>query len=174
MSNDINETQSFTSKDVAKRLGIETVTVRKYSQELESKGYKFQKNDKDWRVYYSEDIKALAYFQVLRNQGDSVEESALKVAELQQSDLVYRTPDTTIQEDDMQDEMKEFIQQQENFNKELLERLDKQQKYITEKLEVRDQQLMQALNQSMETQKLIAAAQEEKEKPTKKWWEFWK
>ncbi|WP_445490006.1 hypothetical protein [Niallia sp. 03133] len=38
-----NDIKTYSSKDVAKRLSIEPVTVRKYSQMLEDEGYSFNK-----------------------------------------------------------------------------------------------------------------------------------
>ena len=63
-----------------------------------------------------------------------------------------------------------FTEQQENFNKELIEQLKKQQSYIENSLLERDKKLMEALRETQETRKLIAAAEENK----KPWWKFWK
>lgn len=169
MDSNINENErKFTTKELAERLGIENVTVRKYAQELESKGYLFEKNKANWRLFSVDDIKAMAYFQVLRGQDKSVEDSASKVAELQRSNVVYRSTDTTIQTDDIKSDIEKFQEQQEKFNEELLDRLDKQQKYINERLENRDQQLMQVLKEIQEQKKI-----ELQQQSNRRWWKFW-
>jgi hypothetical protein len=57
---------------------------------------------------------------------------------------------------------------QEEFNRQLLERLDQQQTYIDKRLDERDERLMIALRKSMETQKMIAATQEQEPKKENK------
>lgn len=165
----MSEKKYLSTKEVAEKLGIKEVTVRKYSMELESKGYIFEKNEKNWRLFRNEDMQAFSYLQALQLQGKTVSESAQKVAELQQSNLVYRSPDMTIQvktsQDDIKDQMLQFIEQQQNFNKELINRLEQQNKYINEKLEKRDHKLMQTLNELQEQKKL---------EQRKKSWQFWK
>lgn len=73
--------------------------------------------------------------------------------------------------DEKVNQLLEHIEKQEQFNLELLDRLDQQQKHIEERLNSqekrlnkRDETLMQHLRETMETQKLIAAAQEEEKK----------
>ena len=168
MDNDTEKNQDFSSKEVAKRLGIETVTLRKYSQELENNGYEFKKNARGWRVFLPDDLKALAYFQVLRNRGKSVSESAAKVAELQQSSLVVTDTDITLQDYDTKSDIEKFMEQQQSFNQELIKRLDKQQEYIDNRLQERDKNLMNAMDHLLE-QKQHAATKEKK-----RWWQFWK
>ncbi|MBM7543269.1 MerR family transcriptional regulator [Amphibacillus cookii] len=173
MDNDINKKDdvhaTYATKEVAERLDIKTVTVRKYTQELEDKGYKFEKNESNWRIFHADDLQALAYLQVLRNQGKSVSESAEKVAELQQSNLSYRINDTAIQTGDTKNDMEKYIERQEEFNKALIDRLDKQQKYIDQRLEERDQNLMKFMNDMQEQRKLEVQQQEQ----GKRWWKFW-
>jgi hypothetical protein len=57
---------------------------------------------------------------------------------------------------------------QEEFNRQLLERLDQQQAYIDKRLDERDERLMIALRNSLETQKMIAATQEQEQKKENK------
>lgn len=61
-------------------------------------------------------------------------------------------------------EFKEFKIQQEQFNKELLSQLQKQQEYTQSSLLERDKNLMQAIRETQETQKLTAAFEKEKRK----------
>jgi|GEM_PF-2768508 len=51
---------SMKTSDIASRLGLETVTIRKYCLELEKRGFVFQRNDGKNRDFTSEDLHALS------------------------------------------------------------------------------------------------------------------
>jgi len=51
---------SMKTSDIASRLGLETVTIRKYCLELEKRGFVFQRNDGKNRDFTSEDLLALS------------------------------------------------------------------------------------------------------------------
>lgn len=144
----------YSSKDVAKRLSIEPVTVRKYSQMLEEQGYIFKKDEKNWRQYSEDDIHFLEYICHLKEMGKSLDESIQHVANLFRSSLSIAKPDISLQEENP---FLQFVKSQEEFNKKLLERMDQ-----------RDKNLMAAIRELQETKKQIAAASQ------KKWWQFWK
>lgn len=146
--------KTYSSRDVAKRLLIEPVTVRKYSQMLEEQGYSFKKDEKGWRHYSEDDIKFLEYLCNMKLMGKSLDESVKHVASLYRANLSISQPDTSLQEENP---MLQFIKSQEEFNKKLLERMDQ-----------RDKNLMAAIRELQETKKQIAAATQ------KKWWQFWK
>lgn len=151
----------YSSKEVADRLSIQPVTVRKYSQLLEDKGYIFNRDEKDWRKYTENDLQALKHLINLKSDGKSVEECVEVVANLYHSNLSILSTDTTLQGENP---LKEFMERQLEFNKKVLERLDQQEQRQAE----RDKNLMIALNQSLETQKQLAASQVKR-----KWWKFW-
>jgi len=46
---------SMKTSEIASRLGLETVTIRKYCLELEKRGFVFQRNDGKNRDFTSED-----------------------------------------------------------------------------------------------------------------------
>lgn len=144
----------YSSKDVAKRLSIEPVTVRKYSQMLEEEGYLFKKDEKGWRRYNEDDIRFLEYLINMKLMGKSLEDSVKHVASLYRSSLNIAKPDISLQEENP---FLQFIKSQEEFNKKLLERIDQ-----------RDKNLMAAIRELQETKKQIASA------ARKKWWQFWK
>ncbi len=48
----------YFAKDVAAELEVTTSTLRRWSIELEKAGYKFERNEKDQRIYYDRDFKA--------------------------------------------------------------------------------------------------------------------
>lgn len=152
-----SDTKIYTSKEVAKRIKVEPVTVRKYSQMLEDKGYVFKKDEKGWRQYSDDDIRSLEYLCNMKNMGKSLDESVKHVASLYQSNLNISNTDTSLHEENP---ILEFMKRQEDFNKKLIERMDQ-----------RDKNLMAAIRELQETKKELATtAQEHK----KKWWQFWK
>ena len=51
---------SMKTSEIASRLGLETVTIRKYCLELEKHGFVFQRNDGKNRDFTSEDLHALS------------------------------------------------------------------------------------------------------------------
>lgn len=51
---------SMKTSDIASRLGLETVTIRKYCLKLEKRGFVFQRNDGKNRDFTSEDLHALS------------------------------------------------------------------------------------------------------------------
>ena len=164
----LNSEKFYSSKEVADRLSIQPVTVRKYSQLLEDKGYIFNRDEKGWRRYSKNDLQALKHLINLKSDGKSVDESVDVVAHLYHSNLSILPTDTTLQEENS---LKLFMENQMEFNKEILERLDQQEQFqekLIQRLDERDKNLMIALNQSLETQKQIASTKE------KKWWRFWR
>ncbi|MBC9706292.1 MAG: DUF3967 domain-containing protein [Enterococcus sp.] len=152
MNNDI---KMYSSKDVAKRLSLEPVTVRKYSQMLEEHGYLFKKDEKKWRKYSEDDITSLEYLCKMKSMGKSLEESVQHIASLYRSSLNISKPDITLQQPENQ--FLEFMKRQEEFNKRLLEQIDQ-----------RDKNLIMQMNELQETKKQLASAAQ------KKWWQFWK
>jgi len=147
--------KTYSSKDVAKRLSIEPVTVRKYSQMLEEKDYSFNKDEKGWRQYTESDIRYLEYLCNLKTSGHSLEEATDRVASLYRDNLDISQPNIALYQED--NPLFLYMKKQEEFNKKLLERMDQ-----------RDQNLMAAIRELQETKKQIALASQ------KKWWHFWK
>lgn len=154
-------TKVYSTGEVAKRIRVEPVTVRKYAQMLEEKGYKFEKDQKGWRRFKETDLHALEHIATLRYSGFSVEESIENIASLYRQSLSISHTDTTLQESEP---LKKFMETQLEFNKKILERLDQQEQRQSE----RDRNLINVMNQSLETQKQIASTKE------KQWWQFWK
>ncbi len=59
----------------------------------------------------------------------------------------------------------------------MVDQLQKQQDYIKDSIDERDKKLMLAIKESMEVQRQLASAEEEKENTRKlksSWWQFWK
>lgn len=153
--------KTFSTGEVAKRILVEPVTVRKYAQMLEEKGYSFEKDQKGWRRFEDTDLHAFEHLATLRHGGLSVEDSIESIARLYHQNLSKLPTDTSIQQGES---LKDFMETQQEFNQKILKRLDQQERRQNE----RDQNLMNVINQSLETQKQFVAAKQ------KKWWEFWK
>lgn len=150
----------YSSKEVAERLSLQPVTVRKYSQMLEEQGYIFTKDDKGWRLYSEDDIVSLQYLSNMRAAGKTLNESVDYVATLYRSNLSLSQSAISLQE---QNPLVEFVQMQQAFNQKILERLEASENRQIE----RDQNLLKALRETQEVKKLVLSKQ-------KRWWEFWK
>lgn len=154
-----SDTKIYSSKDVAKRLSIQPVTVRKYSQMLEEKGVPFAKDEKGWREYSEDNIKFLEYLCNMKSMGKSLEESIERIATLYHANLAIAQPAIPLQEEII---LAEFMQAQHEFNQKLMEQLER----IEQRQIERDHNLMQALRETQETKKQLAAIHK------KKWWIF--
>lgn len=157
-----NNTNTHSSKDVAKRLSIQPVTVRKYSQMLEEQGYSFKKDENGWRQYSEDDIKFLEYLCDMKNMGKSLDDSVQHIATLYRSNLSISPSAIPLQG---KNPLIEFIEAQHEFNQKILERIEASEKRQIE----RDQNLMKAIRETQEVKKQLAASQQEK-----RWWKFWK
>jgi len=152
----------YASGEVAKRILVEPVTVRKYSQMLEVKGYIFERDDKDRRRYTEQDLTALQHLITLRQGGLSVEESVEKIADLYHHNLAILPTDTAPQQ--KESPFLISMKRQEEFNQKIFEQLEAQEKRQIE----RDENLIKALRESQKVKKQLAAIQQNK------WWQFWK
>lgn len=79
---DINDFEiRYTTKDIADKLGVEAVTVRKYALALEKAGYSIDRSNGKDRSYNATDVMAFQYMQSIRSQTSiTVEEAATLVA----------------------------------------------------------------------------------------------
>ncbi|QOT01481.1 DUF3967 domain-containing protein (plasmid) [Brevibacterium sp. JNUCC-42] len=186
MEKGIYETDvTFWGKHIAETLGIATVTLRKWSLELEKQGWTFHKDDQQRRSYTQSDYVALRYLHdLMKDKRRSLENACIEVVRRYSNppetlDITgYRRPDIE-ERHYLEEQLKllvvqqmEFMQQRhEELSEKLVQRLDDQERYIEERLKLRDETLTKTLNEIMETKKLIAVAQE---KPRKKWYQFWK
>lgn len=150
----------YSSKQVAERLSVQPVTVRKYAQMLEEQGYSFTKDAKGWRLYSEDDITSLQYLSNMRAAGKTLNESVDYVATLYRSNLSLSQSAISLQE---QNPLAEFVKAQQAFNQTILERLEASENRQIE----RDQNLLKALRETQEVKKLVLSKQ-------KRWWEFWK
>ena len=156
-----NDTIIYSSKDVAKRLSIQPVTVRKYSQMLEEQGFSFDKDEKGWRQYSEDDIRYLEHLCNMKTMGKSLDEAINHIASLYRANLSIAPSAISLQEGNP---LIEFIKAQQEFNQKILDRFEASEKRQIE----RDQNLLKAIRETQEVKKQLAATQQ------KKWWQFWK
>ena len=155
-----NDTKVYSSKEVAKRLSIQPVTVRKYSQMLEDKGVSFAKDEKGWREYSEENIKFLEYLCNMKSMGKSLEEAIDHMATLYHANLSISPSAISLQEQ-KQNTFIDFMNAQLEFNQKLVEQLER----IEQRQIERDNNLVRALRESQEAKKELAATAQ------KKWWQ---
>nr|MDH3091800.1 MerR family transcriptional regulator [Bacillus velezensis] len=145
----------LSSKDVAKHLGIEPVTVRKYASMLEEQGYSFNKDSKGWRLYTEDDVKTLEYLCTMTKiNGHSLDETVKHIASLYRSKLTISDTATSLQDNPLV----EFMKRQEEFNQRMGERMEQFEKRQHERHET----LTAALRKSLETQRMIATTKQKK------------
>lgn len=170
---------AYWAKEVADALQISDSTLRKWCIALENKGYQFARGTNNSRAFVERDIIVLRRMkELIQNRGVTVEHAASTVVSSVETDTrttgVHETNEVAVRSD--QDVvipvelLKQLLERQERLealNQELLRKLDEQQKYINERLEQRDRQLMEAIRESQETRRLMAASLEAQNKSKK-------
>lgn len=171
-----NIEKAYSTKEVSMSLDIGTSTLRKWCLALEENGYEFIKGENGRRLFVERDLVALRYFQKLvKGENFSLKNAAKVITSKYHSDPSESVTTSVLPEKYEEEHSMErydvtlkkiiaHVNNQEEFNKKLIDRLDQQQKYIEERLNKRDEVLMRLLNESLETKKMIVAAQEEEKK----------
>lgn len=184
------------SKDAALKIEVQPGTMRQWCLAIEKEGYKFERNEKDQRIFYERDINMLFeiktklkktrdrnntiktvveryLFEMNTDISPSVHEEKREIIELSKEDL------QTMLNNAVEKGTNNAMDQQQKFNKELLDRLDKQneyiqkqQQYIDDRINQRDKDLLEGIRELQE-QKQLAAAKEEEEQNKNPWWKFW-
>ena len=84
----------YFAKDVAANLEVTTSTLRRWSIRLEKAGYKFERNEKDQRIYYERDFKAFRELKKLISNNvvlvDAIVSMDVEVLNASQTPSVYR------------------------------------------------------------------------------------
>ena len=153
--------------DVCTLLSIKESTLRKYALILQDAGYHFHTNSKGQRGYFDKDVTVLRRFLEIKKTPDmTLEQSANAVLSwVEQSNMSVRVIEKDEEKerynDDIKD-LKELVTKQNGLIKDLINRMDQQQKYIDDSLNRRDERLMKTIEESMETKKLLATAENER------------
>ncbi|MEH7221275.1 MerR family transcriptional regulator, partial [Bacillus toyonensis] len=71
----------YFAQEVAKQLDINTNTLRRWSIELEKMEYIFERNERNQRIYYENDIDILKQMKEYLNQNWKLEEAATRSME---------------------------------------------------------------------------------------------
>ncbi|MED3813406.1 DUF3967 domain-containing protein [Priestia megaterium] len=173
--------KAYTPKEVNSLLDVSESTARKWCISLEKKGYMFIRNDRNQRLFTEHDLIALKKFQALLKETNMPMDNAADVIISRFGKGTFEDRTLSVPEDSSGERrslerseetikrlmehiqiQEEYMKRQDEFNQNLLKRLDQQEKYMLSRLEERDRSLTDSLREMQQTQKLIAAAQEEK------------
>jgi DNA-binding transcriptional MerR regulator len=169
----------YFAKDVAADLEVTTSTLRRWSIELEKAGYKFERNEKDQRIYYDRDFKAFRELKKLINNSvvlidaiNAVVSMDVEGLNASQTPSVYREETRLTRqflEEILDKKINKAIQQafeegRQQGQKEIKEMMKK----IEKRSEERDDNLMSVIRsiqeEKEEVKQLIAASQEQEKK----------
>jgi DNA-binding transcriptional MerR regulator len=169
----------YFAKDVAADLEVTTSTLRRWSIELEKAGYKFERNEKDQRIYYDRDFKAFRELKKLINNSvvlidaiNAVVSMDLEGLNASQTPSVYREETRLTKQflEEILDErinkaiQKAFEEGRQQGQREIKEMIKK----IEKRSEERDDNLMSVIRsireEKEEVKQLIAASQEQAKK----------
>ena len=169
----------YFAKDVAAELEVTTSTLRRWSIELEKAGYKFERNEKDQRIYYDRDFKAFRELKklisnsvVLVDAINAVVSMDVEGLNASQTPSVYREETRLTRqflEEVLDEKINKAIQQafeegRQQGQKEIKEMMKK----IEKRSEERDDNLISVIRsiqeEKEEVKQLIAASQEQAKK----------
>lgn len=169
----------YFAKDVAADLEVTTSTLRRWSIELEKAGYKFERNEKDQRIYYDRDFKAFRELKklisnsvVLIDAINAVVSMDVESLNASQTPSVYREETRLTRqflEEILDEKINKAMQQafeegRQQGQKEIKEMMKK----IEKRSEERDENLMSVIRsireEKEEVKQLIAASQEQAKK----------
>ncbi|WP_144641129.1 DUF3967 domain-containing protein [Bacillus cereus] len=154
----------YSPSDVARQLGIQSSTLRKYADVLEKEGYTFMKNERGHRKYRDSDVMVFRKVINLKNDTDITLENATKqivswhqgieVLPIERHQVEryeeHNFNATTLQM--MVQEQKEVVEKQNYMLQELNKRLVEQnQRFVQRELE-----LLNVIQSIQDSQKLIA------------------
>lgn len=158
------------SKEIAALLDISPNTLRRWSIDLEKKGYVFERNDKGQRIYYKRDVFALKKLQQLINERVTMENALSIVAseynnkkDLSQTLSVHEKNATqiTLSKDELESIIESTVEKAIAKEREAMFKAFELK--MNDTVEMQSRLLMKTIrDQQEETQKLIAAATEKK------------
>jgi DNA-binding transcriptional MerR regulator len=172
----------YFAKDVAADLEVTTSTLRRWSIELEKAGYKFERNEKDQRIYYERDFKAFRELKKLINNNVVLVDAINAVVSMDVEGLnASQTPSVYREETRLTKQLLEELLD-EKINKAIQQAFEegRQQgreeiKEIINKVEQRSKErddnlisVIRSIQEEKEEVKQLIAASQEQEKKT-----FW-
>jgi len=167
--------KAYSPKEMFITLDIGDSTLRKWCIALEKNGYEFIRNEKKSRVYVENDLVVLRHFQNLIKQHNMQLDNAAILVIDRFGKGAFEASTVTVpaeKEEKQRDlersnsedikELKQLVMKQNELIKDLINRMAQQQKYIDDSLNRRDERLTKTIEESMETRKLIATAENER------------
>lgn len=163
----------YFARDVATELEITTSTLRRWSIELEKVGYTIERNEKEQRIYFERDFKALRELKkLLSNTVPFIDAIKAVVAMDLDNQNATWTPSAYKQKLRLsKDELKEIIHHEvkKAIEEEREIMFQAFERKMNDTIEVRDKQLTLAMKNTFEEkQNELAASLESTQK--KKWW----
>ncbi|GAB6429055.1 MerR family transcriptional regulator [Bacillus cereus group sp. LD113LC] len=157
------------AKEVALHLDINVNTLRRWSIELEKHGYKFERNDKNNRLYYERDILVLSDMQRMIEKTQSLEIAGKSVvASFNERKNAEKTIAIITNKDENSDKISFTKEELEQYTKRIVEETSQRTAEVVlqkfnDSLEKRDRELVQGIRQTMEDKRLEIAAAVEKQ-----------
>jgi hypothetical protein len=162
---------AYFTKDVAGNLDIKTSTLRKYCLLLESAGYKFERNEKDQRIFYDKDLVTLRRLKeyttekgmTLDNAVKEVVTRVEKAAEMVEDDAaINEVPDIARYNafENRQDQLLAYMQKQDEYIRKQDERIEVMERFIKEVITRFDQRDEQWMRENQELKMEIKKLQE--------------
>ncbi|MCA1024439.1 DNA-binding protein [Halobacillus litoralis] len=176
MINVMENTQQFGyfARDVAMDLEVTTSTLRRWSIELEKNGYKFDRNEKDHRIYFERDFKAFRELKKLIGNSVPFLDAVQAVASMTVDNKnATKTPSVYQHEVRLSiRELQELVQGsvQKAIQQEKDNIIDEIQTKMNNVIEQRDRQITYEMRRSLEQKQLEHAANLEKENQLN-WWQ---
>jgi DNA-binding transcriptional MerR regulator len=151
--------KNFTTKDIARMVGIAEPTVRKYSAYLENAAYIFEKDSSGARIFSHRDAMAIQHVKTLRDKTKiSVEQAASIVVSKHAQGVAYGNIDETKTGNEKRlEELEKKLDAQNDLIKNLFQALEEREKQ-------RDQTLIQYLREVQEAKQFLLTTKEEEPK----------
>ncbi|MCK2021261.1 MerR family transcriptional regulator [Peribacillus frigoritolerans] len=127
----------YFAKTVSQRLGIAKDTLRSWSLKLEADGVKFERNARDQRIYYENDIRALENMKELMDLQQPLNDVSKTIANkigksLYNKDESINNTEITPSVSQKENALITQEKQMQNFKKELIQELSNKQSEIME------------------------------------------
>lgn len=152
----------YFAKDVALELEITTSTLRRWSIALEKNGYIFERNEKEQRVYYQRDFRALRELKLLLSKSMSFDNTIKVIVAMDfegmnsQKSLSVHNEMLRLSKCELETIIKTALEQEREI---ILTAIDEK---LNNEIEQRDRQLINQLKKTMEQKQLESQEQQKK------------
>lgn len=132
---------AFRSKELAEKLGVAAITVRKWSLKLEEKGYEIARDGEDRRLYSERDLMAFELLSKRLKEKMPLEKAVAAVAD---QFRVHSIPN-----DDIIKQLRSYIESERIWREKLVQKIEQQESFIRESLA----ELKRLLEENMQDRK---------------------